>query len=87
MRNAVFGQREVKSLAYAHEGILKEYADYKNGGEDTRKQRGKKHQLSRIDRVLSLITVFALAFAGINMFMPDTAVAAARTVGQIVGIG
>ena len=33
------------------------------------------------------MTVFALAFAGINIFMPDTAVAAARTVGQIVGIG
>ena len=86
MSRAVFGQREKKAFASAHDGVLREYADYKSGGGKVRTVQKKKRGLSLIDRILSFFTVLALAFAGINMFLPDTAVAAARTVGQIVGI-
>ena len=44
MTRAVFGQREKKAFAYAHEGILKEYADYKDGDQDVKQAR--RHQRS-----------------------------------------
>ena len=37
MSRAVFGQREKKAFASAHDGVLREYADYKSGGGKVRK--------------------------------------------------
>ena len=87
MARAHFGQREAKTFAYSQDGILKEHADYGNGSKDRKPVRKRKRRLPIVDRILAWVTFLALAFAALNTFMPDTAVAAALGVGQIVGIG
>ena len=42
--------------------------------------------MSLLDRILTTLTVVALAFAAVNIFLPDAAVAAALRVSEIAGI-
>ena len=102
MTRAAFGQREARQLTYAHAGVLKEHADYTSGAKERKPVRKKPHRLvanknrtaantnkqrmSLLDRILTSLTVGAVAFAAVNIFLPDTAVAAALRVSEIAGI-
>jgi hypothetical protein len=102
MTRAAFGQREARQLTYAHAGVLKEHADYTSSAKERKPVRKKlltpvvkkkrvtvnnnKQRMSLLDRILTSLTVVALAFAAVNIFLPDAAVAAALRVSEIAGI-
>ena len=102
MTRAAFGQREARQLTCAHADVLKQHADYTSGAKErkpvrerlrtpvARKKRvavnNNKQRMSLLDRILTTLTVVALVFAAVNIFLPDTAVAAALRVSAIAGI-